>query len=64
MERSRLAVALTIYIVVLLAFATFRGAAAAEDAGAIPPAPMQSAAEVAGAPVAVAAIVSVLAWFF
>lgn len=64
MESSRLAMAFGIYLAVLLAFAAFGAAAVVEDAGAIPPTPMQSAAEALGVPAALAAVVSLVAWFF
>lgn len=57
--------ALTIYIMVLLAFATFSSVAVAvEDVGGIAPAPMESAGAAFGVPVAIAAMASILAWFF
>ena len=62
MESCRLTLAFT--ILVLLAMVTFGAAVVVEDVGAIPPTPMQSAAEALGAPAALAALVSLLAWFF
>lgn len=56
--------AFTIYIMVLVAYATFSSAEAVEEVGNIAPAPIQSAGAAMGVPVAVAAIASLLAWFF
>lgn len=62
MESCKLAVVFT--IMVLLAMAIFGAAATVEDVRAIPPTPMQSAAEALSVPAAFAAMVSLLAWFF
>lgn len=64
MESCKLAVAFTIYLVVVLAFSTFGATVGVEDVGAIPPAPMQSAAEALSVPAALAATVSLIAWLF
>ncbi|PON50785.1 hypothetical protein TorRG33x02_313080 [Trema orientale] len=62
MESCRLVIAFT--IMVLLAMATLGAAVVVEDVGAIPPTPMQSAAEALAVPATLAAMVSLLAWFF
>lgn len=65
MEGSKLAMASAFYILVLLGFAGFGAAAIMEDAGGIAPTPtMENGAVALGAPVIVATVVSLLAWFF
>ncbi|KAL5841219.1 hypothetical protein ACOSQ3_011822 [Xanthoceras sorbifolium] len=54
----------TIYVILLLAFVTFGAANAAEDVGGIAPSPMESAGGALGVPALLAAIASLLAWFF
>lgn len=63
MEGSRLAMAFTIYLMVVLAFATYNVAAASEDVGGIAPSPQMENAGVALCTSAgVAALVSLVAW--
>ncbi|KAM6552148.1 hypothetical protein CsatB_001956 [Cannabis sativa] len=63
MESYKVTIAFT--IVLLLTMATFEAAAVeVESVGAIPPTPMQSCAKALGVSVALAAMVSLLAWFF
>lgn len=65
MEGGRLAMAFTIYLVVVLALATSNVAAAGEDAGGIAPSPQMENAGVALCTSAgVAALVSLVAWLF
>lgn len=61
-----MAMVFTIYIIVLVSFASFKATVALEDAAApgIAPAPMESKAAVLGVPAALGAIASLLAWFF
>ncbi|KAI9184755.1 hypothetical protein LWI28_000794 [Acer negundo] len=60
----KMSMTFTIYIMVLLAFVTFGAANAAEDVGGIAPSPMESAGAALGVPAFLAAIASLLAWFF
>ncbi|KAJ0017358.1 hypothetical protein Pint_10010 [Pistacia integerrima] len=62
MEGYRKSMTFTIYIMVLLAFATF--GANAQDVGAVAPTPMESSGVALSVPALLAAIVSLLAWFF
>lgn len=65
MESSKLAMASAFCIIVLLGFASFGAAAVIEDAGGIAPSPtMENSAVALGAPAIVAAVVSLVAWFF
>lgn len=52
----------TIYMIVLVSFASFGATVAAEDAAA--PSPMESTAAALGVPAALGAMASLLAWFF
>ncbi|PQQ06314.1 hypothetical protein Pyn_15767 [Prunus yedoensis var. nudiflora] len=62
MEGCKLAMVFTIYMIVLVSFASFGATVAAEDAAA--PSPMQSTAAALGVPAALGAMASLLAWFF
>ena len=58
-----MAMVFTIYIIVLVSFASFKATVAAEDF-APAPAPMESKAAALAVPTALGAVASLLAWFF
>lgn len=59
-----MAMVFTIYIIVLVSFASFKATVAADEEFAPAPAPMESKAAALGVPAALGVIVSLLAWFF